>query len=425
MEEIIYQNYEEYKKTVERVLNKTVEDFVTIGYLLKKGRDTDILKGSGYANVNEFAEAEYHLDASQVSRFIRINDKFAVDGYSDRLKQEYQGYGYAKLAIMLTLPDELNEELSPAMSKKEIQAVKEEVETEGNTTDIEVMLEGDKEEQKELSNLEKGLHQLFEDEPDLFREVYEAMEGDPGLRTLKELLVPSGEKVYSVRIQGFGRIMLIMNDHEDQVTVYKVRSNEKTFHSWEEVKAYIEGLLSDRTARERWEELYGKEFPEIAPVQQEKPKARKESKVKKAKVPEKKKIAPVQPKADPIPEEKQEENLQEAAGIPEAEPGMPPEAPDKDVDAAAGDQIEGQTNLIKDFQEYCPEDIANTAGQEVHPKYGSRKEYLDRLTIEEAAAYMTEAMRTISHIRMNFKDFWEKWLSEEVDEEGKKVEVVS
>lgn len=434
MEEIIYQNYEEYKKTVERVLNKTVEDFVTIGYLLKKGRDTDILKESGYANVNEFAEAEYHLDASQVSRFIRINDKFAEDGYSDRLKQEYQGYGYAKLAIMLTLPDELNEELSPAMSKKEIQAVKEEVETEGKITDIEVMLEGDKEEQKELSNLEKGLHQLFEDEPDLFREVYEAMEGDPGLRTLKEILVPSGEKVYSVRIQGFGRIMLIMNDHEDQVAVYKVRSNEKTFHSWEEVKAYIEGLLSDRPARERWKELYGKEFPEIAPVQLEgKPKARKESKVKKAKVPEKKKIAPVQPKAGPIPEEKPEENLPEkpeeepeAAGIPEVEPETaPPEGSDKNMDASAGDQIEGQTEITKDFPEYCPEDIANTAGQEIHPRYGSRKEYLDKLTIEEAADYMTDAMRTISHIRMNFKDFWEKWLSEEVDEEGKKVEVVS
>lgn len=157
MEEIItYSNYEEYKNTVNRVLNKTVEDFVTIGYLLKKGRDTDILKESGYANVNEFAEAEYHLDASQVSRFIRINDKFAVNGYSDRLKEEYRGYGYAKLAIMLTLPDELTEELSPALSKTEIQAVKAEVEEEGKTTDIEVFLEGTKKEQEELDDWEKG-----------------------------------------------------------------------------------------------------------------------------------------------------------------------------------------------------------------------------------------------------------------------------
>lgn len=438
MEEIIYQNYEEYVKTADRVMNKAAEDFVEIGYVLKVGRDTDALKGSGYANVYEFAEDRYHLDASQVSRFIRINDKFAVRGNSGSLREEYRGYGYAKLAIMLTLPDELNEELSPALSKKEIQAIKEEVETEGKITDIEVMLEGDRDEQKELSNLAKGMHQLFEDEPALFKEVYEAMEGAPGLRTLKEILVPSGEKVYSVRIQGFGRIMLIMNDNEDQITVYKVRSNEKTFHSWEEVKAYIESLLSDRPASERWEELFGREFPENAPVQPGKPKARKESKVKKAKVPEKKekqekkKNAPVQLKADPFPEKQKEEHLQErpgnaqeAAGLPETEPA-PPEEPNKNKDMAAGgpDQVEGQTNLIKDFPEYCQEDIVSTAGQEVQSRYGSRKEYMDRLTIEEAA-YMAEAMRTLPRFRMNFKDFWEKWLSEEVDEEGKKVEVVS
>ena len=203
MEELTtYHNYEEYKSTVDRVLNKTVEDFVLIGYLLKKGRDTDILKGSGYANVNEFAEAEYHLDASQVSRFIRINDKFAVDGYSDRLKEEYRGYGYAKLSIMLMLPDTLNEELSPVLSKTEITAVKEEIEAEAKVTDIEVILEGEKEEQKELDNLGKGLHQLFLEDPELFRRLYEQEKEDPDIRTVQESLAPDGEKVYSVRVQG-------------------------------------------------------------------------------------------------------------------------------------------------------------------------------------------------------------------------------
>lgn len=442
MEEIIYQSYEEYVKVADRAMNKAAEDFVEIGYVMKVGRDTEALKGSGYANVYEFAEARYHLDASQVSRLIRINDKFAVDGYSNRLKQEYQGYGYAKLAIMLTLPDELNEELSPALSKKEIQAVKEEIETEGKVTDIEVMLEGDKEEQRELTNLEKGLHQLFEDEPELFQKVYETMKAGSELRNLQELLVPAGEKVYSVRIQGFGRVMLIMNDHEDQVTVYKVRGNEKDFHSWTDVKTYIDTLLSDKAAEERWEELYGKEFPKIAPVQpQDKPKARKESKVKKAKVPEKKeKIAPVQPqeKVVPFPEEKKPEE-QEPETSPDAESRQeeppkaketPMEAPEKKPDAAAGsgggsEQIEGQTELTKDFPEYCPEGMLNTSDREVKPKYGSRKEYLDRLTVEEAAAYMANAMCTLPHFKMNFKDFWESWLSEEVDETGKKVEVVS
>ena len=294
MEEIItYNNYEEYKNTVNRVLNKTVEDFVTIGYLLKKGRDTDILKESGYANVNEFAEAEYHLDASQVSRFIRINDKFAVNGYSDRLKEEYRGYGYAKLAIMLTLPDELTEELSPALSKTEIQAVKAEVEEEGKTTDIEVFLEGTKKEQEELDDLGKGLNQLFKDEPELFLQLYGQAKKGMDLKAMQEILAPNGEKVYSIRIQGHGRIMLIMKDTENEITVFKVRSNEKERYDWNNVKHYVDTLISEKTAKERWEELYQETFPEkegIAPVQQTK--QRKESKVKRAKVPEKPKTKP-------------------------------------------------------------------------------------------------------------------------------------
>lgn len=39
MELVQYQDYEEYKKAMNTVLNRTVEDFVMTGYLLKQGRD--------------------------------------------------------------------------------------------------------------------------------------------------------------------------------------------------------------------------------------------------------------------------------------------------------------------------------------------------------------------------------------------------
>ena len=117
MELVQYQDYEEYKKAMNTVLNRTVEDFVMTGYLLKQGRDTDILKNSGYNNVNEFAWAEYKLEATQVSRYIRINDRFSEGGYSPRLQEHYKGFGYAKLALMLTLPESVAEELTPAYSK--------------------------------------------------------------------------------------------------------------------------------------------------------------------------------------------------------------------------------------------------------------------------------------------------------------------
>lgn len=442
MEELIhYQNYEEYKRTVDRVLNKTVEDFVTIGYLLKKGRDTDILKESGYANINEFAEAEYHLDASQVSRFIRINDKFAENGYSERLKEQYRGYGYAKLAIMLTLPDELNEELSPSFSKTEIQAVKEEVEEETKITDIEVILEGDREEQKELNNLQKSLHQLFEDTPELFECLYTQLKERPGVQTVKEILAPAGEKVYSVRIQGAGRIMLFLNESEENIRLVKVRTNEKETHTWEEVWQYAGSLFSDKGARERWSELYGREFPEeekVAPVQemkkQKEAKKRKETKVQKAKLPEKKK--------------------------PKAETGKKPEEKEPG-------QVEGQTELTKDFPEYCPDAMnrpeeekvapvqdeepqippaGDTRQEETHREepqmagesqeikepqtaaaspYKTRAEYIKELGTEEFADYMASAMRAnreITFATLIRRDYWKNWLGRLVDEEGRTIE---
>ena len=447
MEELTtYRNYEEYKSTVDKVLNKTVEDFVLIGYLLKKGRDTDILKGSGYANVNEFAEAEYHLDASQVSRFIRINDKFAVDGYSDRLKEEYRGYGYAKLSIMLMLPDALNEELSPVLSKTEITAVKEEIEAEAKVTDIEVILEGEKEEQKELDNLEKGLHQLFAEDPELFRRLYEQEKENPDIRTIQESLAPDGEKVYSVRVQGYGRIMMLLNDSEENVTVFKVRSNKKEYYGWNDVKRYVDGLITEKPVKEQWELLYGEAFPEqkeeFAPVQ---PKKRKEPKVQKAKVQVEKKAekeTPNEPEVQKQPQEKaqkeagkeapeevpekvQEKELEkpEIAPVQPEKPQAEKEEENPELETGAdlvntkteedSDQIKGQTELVKDFPQFCPDSM-----NPPEPMSRSRKEYLDGLSVEQAAGYLAERMRSLPHFRMNFKDFWEKWLSEDVDESG-------
>ena len=138
---ITYTDYATYKHDLDTELQGAVEKFVRIGYLLKVAQDTGILAGSGYSNVNEFAMKEYGLDKTQVSRFIRINDRFSKDGYSMELKEEYQKFGYAKLSLMLTLPDEINELLTPEMSKTEISTVKEEFEEEQKISDIEVMIE--------------------------------------------------------------------------------------------------------------------------------------------------------------------------------------------------------------------------------------------------------------------------------------------
>lgn len=314
-------NYEKYRETLHRELDAAATSFVRIGYLLKVARDTEILKESSYADYLDFASSEFGLDKSQVSRFIGINDKFSEGGNSDRLRSEYQGFGYAKLAIMLTLPDHVNEILSPDMTKAEIQDVKEEVDEEKKISDIEVAIEGEKQAEINLENdLEKVLYQLLEDDPELF--VRLGAERDP----YKEIMAPAGDKVYSVRVQGVGKFLLLFKEDADEVKLTNVRSGEYQTYPVLDFEHSLEKLLffyivpeeqdndpEEEKARSAWAYLYGKDFPvkeEVAPVQ---PKKKKESKVQKApKKTEEQKYNEKQAKIDRETQKKLEEKEDEA-----------------------------------------------------------------------------------------------------------------
>lgn len=306
MELINYGTYQEYKQQLDTELRKTTESFVRIGYLLKVAKDTTILKESGYANVYDFAQAEYNIDKSQVSRFMNINDRFSEGGYSDRLKEQFRGFGHAKLTIMLQLPDEINEELNPGFSKSEIQAIKEEVDEENKITELEVLMEGQDRNIEELeNNLHKFLWQLGKDIPELYVSLYGAVE--EGVQAVYETMAPDGEKIYTIRIQGVGRMMLSLKGTDKPVSLVNIRSNEKEEYSWDDLLCYMEKLMAPEELPERsWSMVYGEEFPkkaEVAPVQpqrEEKKVVKKETKVSKAKISE--------PKEEPK-EEKTEEQL--------------------------------------------------------------------------------------------------------------------
>lgn len=460
MDELInYNGYEEFKQAVNRVLNRTVEDFVLTGYLLKQARDTDILKDSGYNDVNEFAWGEYKLDASQVSRYIRVNDKFSEGGYSPKLQEQYQGFGYAKLALMLTLPEEVVEELTPAYSKTEIQAVKEEIEEEEKITDIEVILEGQKEEQKDLGNLEKALHQIFRDEPELYKTMHETVRTTCGTKYLQEVLAPDGDKIYSTRIQGIGRIMLYMHESKD-ITLHMVRSGDKEFYSWDDALSYCTMITDSEDAEKTWEEMYGESFPkkeEIAPVQ---PKKRKESKVVKAKrnnaKPERSGTKPADSQTKPADsqtnqpdaptnkeennEEKEENGTPRSVSIPAMEKEskkteeateVKTEIPQEKHDET---QIPGQTESTKDFPEYCPPDmnISEEQPEEVKGAYATRRIYISSVDADTAAEYMGKAMeKTIRNMPgvsfgvLTKESFWKEFFETEVDRNGAEIECVN
>lgn len=92
-----------WKEDIRQKLQETAGNFVHIGYRLKQIRDSGMYDGA--EDIFEFAQKEYGLSKSTVSRFIAINEKFSEGGNSLELREEYRNIGSSKLSEMLTLPD--------------------------------------------------------------------------------------------------------------------------------------------------------------------------------------------------------------------------------------------------------------------------------------------------------------------------------
>ena len=326
--------FEELKQNLNTELNKAAISFIRIGYLLKVARDTDILKDSEYTSVNDFAKHEYGLDASQVSRFMSINDRFAIGGYSEQLKIGYQEYGWSKLSLMLTLPDEINEELSPEMSKSDIQAIKEEYDEENKITDLEVMMEEKPEGEPDefIALVVKHLNDEHSEAAELMNESIQLakkheIEVEP--EDIKENYMPDGDKIYNIRIEGQGRFMISMK--EDGITITNMRDPaNKTPLTWEK---FAKAVIEDVSHREF---AIKPEKPKAEP----KPNKPKPKKVEKSK-PKKETVAPVQPEnAQNEPEiEKVEGEVVETAMNP-PENNEPEQQEEESSTEAAGESSE-------------------------------------------------------------------------------------
>ena len=264
-------NYLTLKQALGNELSRAALSFCRIGYLLKRARDEEnILKDSGYDNVNAFASAEFGLDKSQVSRFIRINDKFSIGGYSEHLKSEYEQFGYAKLSLMLLLPDEINKELSPEYTKSDIEVIVNEQKEEKAISDLEVMME-DKEDGPDefIAAIVKELNDEHPDSAIYLNDTMklaEKMGITVNSADIMEAYIPDGTASYIIRIPGQGRFMVNMKAEGISITNMRDPS-EKSPLTWQEFK---DVLLEDMKVRD---------FPE----ETKKPEKKKSEKVKPAK----------------------------------------------------------------------------------------------------------------------------------------------
>lgn len=267
MEDITeYKGYAEFKADLDADFKEVTERFVRIGYKLKVARDTDILKESGYKTVAQFAEAEYKLTKDIVSRWIAINDKYAKNGYSPELDDKYKQYGVAKLAIMVTLPDGIADELTPNLTKKQFQEVKKEFSEENKITDLEVMMENKEAENVEcITIFEKTIYEWLKNNKGIYEDLIQAAETGRTENVI-DVLAPTGTDLLIARVAGTGKLMISIKGKEENITVTNMRTSEKEIFTWQQA---IDSLVKMYSGK-KCSEVYPEEKPKVAPVQPEK-----------------------------------------------------------------------------------------------------------------------------------------------------------
>lgn len=255
--------YSDLKNATDKAMAQAVENFVLIGYLLRKAKDEpELLSGSGYSDYKEFAKSEYGLEESQVSRFISINERYG-DGAS--LLPQYRGFGQSKLAEMLTLPAAVAEELPTEITRQEIRELKKEIAEENKISELEL-------------HVERAEHPNV----DIWREFLK----DWMHRNPQKYLEIDADDIYesllmncalTARVPGEGKFMMTEKDNE--ITLTNLRTGEK-----ERLYApFVENTIgeinnSNLFTVAAWQELFGEEFPRIAPAQDKENKPKPEEK---------------------------------------------------------------------------------------------------------------------------------------------------
>ena len=117
-------DYDTTKRIIRADLANMQRSFIDIGCQLMQVRDRELYKDGGYENVWAFAEQEFGIQRSTASRWMKMCQKFSVDGSSPVLKDEYKDFGKSQLQEMLYLEDEQLEEVTPGMTVKEIRELR-------------------------------------------------------------------------------------------------------------------------------------------------------------------------------------------------------------------------------------------------------------------------------------------------------------
>lgn len=104
-------------------LQSAVRSVIATGFYLKHIRDNELYLEAGYKNINEYAMDRFGLSASATSRYITRNTRFSRGGNSPLIDDRFKDFSKSQLQEMLGMSDEQLEQVTPAMTVREIRSM--------------------------------------------------------------------------------------------------------------------------------------------------------------------------------------------------------------------------------------------------------------------------------------------------------------
>lgn len=464
-------DYIQSKNEIKQELGGIVKSFVRIGWQLTRIDKSQAFKHDGYNTISEFAKAEYGMNPSGVSRFMKVYEKYSVSGDTPELQEQYKDFKFNNLVEMLQLPEEDQQIFKSTDKREDIRELKDfNKENENNPMNL---LDW-KSAQSTEDKLRATIQEFFWEKHGVLNTLYSSEAYQTGnIKEMSQIINPGDSMSYRK-----GTVFLMF--HQEDITV-KIFNGEMKNISWEQFFTYVQEIFAEAAAGTRtYENYFGipEETPDSTPEETPKPAPKPAPKPTQKPEPEhnvrpEPEIAPAQ-QQEPVEnfvdksqktvvepkEEEERENTSSDTTL--EEPKTESENVEKSQETALEEtetQIPGQDNIIN-HPEYMPKPAEEPADQrESEPKTESeqtpehenvdtnkivekepeiapaqsepekpaeesmtRKEYIDTLTAYGTAEYIAKAMRFFANKTYNTlldKDFWNEWLIGKVDHNGR------
>lgn len=236
----------QWKEDIRQKLTETANNFVYIGFRLKQIRDSGMFGGA--ADIFEFAQKEYGLSKSTVSRFIAINEKYSEGGNSQELREEFRNFSSSKLAEMLTLSDKEIELINERTTIKAIRELKKfDADNPEKVQEMETLAD------RACQPLEMCVIDFFREKQTELDKIMELMEqNEPDYKQAAEILVPSGQEFHRK-----GIVFIFLNGWQEGVNYKLMNSPDPVHMEWPEFLNLVYGIYSICTPGQVAREFYG------------------------------------------------------------------------------------------------------------------------------------------------------------------------